>query len=66
VITVNRQQWATSGGLSGGVGGTGTLVISSFTATGASGTFSFVAAATSSTGATGTKTVTNGTFNVTF
>ena len=43
-----------------------TLVITTFSATSASGTFSFVAPAIASTGATASKTVTNGTFNVTF
>jgi len=47
-------------------GGSGTLVITTFSATSASGTFSFVAPAIASTGATASKTVTNGTFNVTF
>jgi hypothetical protein len=46
--------------------GSGTIVVTSLTATGAAGTFSFVAPPTPNSGATGTKTVTDGTFNVTF
>lgn len=46
--------------------GSGSIVISTLTSTGASGTFSFVMPALSGSSATGTKTVTNGTFNVTF
>ncbi len=47
-------------------GGSGTIVITSLTTTGASGTFSFTLNAVPQTSATGTKTVTDGTFNVTF
>ena len=47
-----------------GTTGSGTLTISSLSATGASGTFSFVLAPVGGAGAT--KTVTNGTFSVTF
>ncbi len=47
-------------------GSSGSIVVSTLTSTGASGTFSFVAPASPLSGATGVKTVTNGTFNVTF
>jgi hypothetical protein len=60
----------TTGGLpqwsSGSSGGSGTITINSLTATGAQGTFSFVGGAVGGTGATGSKTVSSGTFNVTF
>lgn len=49
-----------------GLGGTGTLTVTSISATGAQGTFSFTGAATPGTAATGTKAVTNGQFNVKF
>jgi len=47
-----------------GTTGSGTLTISSLTATSASGTFSFVLAPVG--GSASNKTITNGTFNVTF
>lgn len=46
--------------------GSGTITINSFTSTGASGTFSFSLAAVAGSGASGTKSITEGTFNVTF
>lgn len=55
------QSWAASTS-----GGTGTLTISSMTATGATGTFSFTMVPVPGSGASGTKSVTNGTFTVTF
>jgi hypothetical protein len=60
----------TTGGLpqwsSGSSGGSGTVTVNSLTATGAKGTFSFVGGAVGGTGATGSKSVSSGTFNVTF
>lgn len=50
----------------GGVGGTGSVVLTSLTATGASGTFSFELPPISNTAATGTKSITNGKFDLTF
>ena len=47
-------------------GGSGTLTISTITATGATGTFQFTMPPTPGTGASGTRSVTNGTFSVTF
>ena len=46
--------------------GSGTITINTLTTTTASGTFSFSLAAVAGSGATGTKTITEGTFNVTF
>src|SRR5687767_12134198 len=46
--------------------GSGTITINTLTTTSASGTFSFTLAAVPGTGATGTKSITEGTFNVTF
>ena len=46
--------------------GSGTITVSTLTATGASGTFSYTAPLTSTTGTPATRVVTNGTFNVTF
>ncbi len=48
-----------------GTGGSGTITVTTLTATRVSGTFSFVAPALSG-GATGSKTVTNGSFDVEF
>jgi hypothetical protein len=54
-------------GWQAGVGiGSGTITINTFSSTGAMGTFSFTMAAVPGTGATGTKSITDGTFNVTF
>ena len=47
-------------------GGSGTLTISSINATGATGTFQFTLQPTPGTGASGTRSVTNGSFTVTF
>lgn len=47
-------------------GGSGTLTISTITATGATGTFQFTMQPTPGTGASGTRSVTNGSFTVTF
>lgn len=55
------QSWAASTS-----GGSGTLTITSINATGATGTFAFTMVPVPGTGATGTKSVTNGTFSVTF
>lgn len=55
------QSWAASTS-----GGSGTLTITSINATGATGTFSFTMIPVAGTGASGTKSVTNGTFSVTF
>jgi hypothetical protein len=46
--------------------GSGSVTVTSLTATGATGTFSFTAPSVGTTGATGTKVVTNGAFDVTF
>jgi hypothetical protein len=48
------------------VGGSGSVTITSLTSTGASGTFSFSLVPIPGTSASGNKTVTDGTFNVTF
>lgn len=48
------------------VGGSGSLVLTTFTATRAAGTFSFVGAASPGTPATGTRAVTGGSFDITF
>lgn len=48
------------------VGGTGTLTLTTLTASRAAGTFSFTGIPSASTGATGNKAVTNGTFDVSF
>jgi hypothetical protein len=54
-------------GWQAGVGiGSGTITINTLTSTSASGTFSFSLVAVAGSGATGTKTITEGTFNVTF
>jgi hypothetical protein len=55
------QSWAASTS-----GGSGTLTIASINSTGASGTFAFTMVPVAGTGASGTKSVTNGTFSVTF
>lgn len=49
-----------------GFQGSGTVTVSSLSATGASGTFSYSAPLTSGSGTPATRVVTNGTFNVTF
>ncbi len=61
MTTTSAPQWET-----GFNGGTGTITVSTLTASGASGTFSFTGQALPGTGATGTVTVTDGKFNVTF
>ncbi len=61
MTTTSAPQWET-----GFNGGTGTITVSTLTASGASGTFSFTGQAIPGTGATGTATVTNGKFNVAF
>ncbi len=48
------------------VGSSGTLTVTRLDTIGAVGTFSFTAVPTPGTGSTGNKTVTNGTFSVTF
>lgn len=67
VITTNGST-VTGVWFASAVGGSGTLTISSLSATGVSGTFSFVAVAspTSPLPVAGTKTVTGGTFSATF
>lgn len=47
-------------------GGSGSVVLTTLTTTHATGTFSFTAIPSTSTGATGNKSVTSGTFDVTF
>ncbi len=47
-------------------GGSGTVTISTLTATGATGTFSVTVKPVPNTGSTGNKVIANGTFNVTF
>jgi hypothetical protein len=47
-------------------GTSGSVTITTFTATRAAGTFSFTAAARAGSGATGTRVITNGSFDVTF
>ncbi|HEX5438283.1 MAG TPA: DUF6252 family protein [Gemmatimonadaceae bacterium] len=49
-----------------GVGGSGTVTLTSLTTTGASGTFSFELPPVASTAATGTKSITQGKFALTF
>jgi hypothetical protein len=56
-----NQSW-----LAGPSGGSGTLTITTLTATGATGTFSFSMVPNTSSGASGTKVIANGAFNVTF
>ena len=54
-------------GWQAGVGiGSGTITLTALSSTGATGTFSFTLAAVPGTGATGTRTVTDGSFTVTF
>lgn len=53
--------WSAVGSL-----GSGSITLATLTPTGASGTFSFTGDANAGTGATGVKTITNGSFNVTF
>jgi hypothetical protein len=54
-------------GWQAGVGiGSGTITVTTLTATGAAGTFSFTLNAVPGSGATGTRSVTEGSFNVTF
>jgi hypothetical protein len=48
------------------VGGSGTITITSISATGASGTFSGTLVAQAGSGASGNKVITNGAFTVTF
>lgn len=48
------------------VGGTGTVTLTTLSATHATGTFSFTGIASTATGASGNKSVTNGTFDVNF
>ncbi len=59
--TTSASQWET-----GFNGGTGTITVTTLTASGASGTFSFTGQPLTATGATGTANVTNGSFQVTF
>ncbi len=61
MTTTSAPQWET-----GYNGGTGTITVSTLTASGASGTFNFTGQAIPGTGATGTAAVTNGKFNVSF
>jgi len=60
-ITAGNQAWQALGN-----SGSGTLNITSITATGASGTFSFTLQPVPGTGSSGNRSVTNGSFNVTF
>lgn len=54
-------------GWQGGVGfGSGSITLTTFTSTGASGTFAFTMVPVAGTGATANRTITEGTFNVTF
>ncbi len=57
----SAQSWAAST-----AGGSGTLTITSITSVGASGTFAFTLVPVPGSGASGTKSVTSGTFSVTF
>lgn len=59
--TVPQMSWFASTS-----GGSGTLTISTITATGATGTFQFTMPPTPGSGASGTRSVTNGSFTVTF
>lgn len=61
VVTANGQTWSSTL-----VGGTGSVTVTTLTATHAAGTFTFVATALTTSGATGNKTVTTGSFDVTF
>jgi hypothetical protein len=63
LLPTNGQTWTANAAV---VGSSGTVTLTSFSSTGASGTFSFVAVALAGTGSTGTKTITNGSFSVTF
>lgn len=58
-VTLGTQAWVTSL-----VGGTGSVSITTLTATHVAGTFTFTAAASTNTGATGTKAVTSGAFDI--
>ena len=49
-----------------GQGGSGTLVLNSLDANGATGTFSFVAGPVANSAPAGTRSITNGSFNLTF
>jgi hypothetical protein len=59
LLTINAQIWSASA-----TQGSGTITITTLNSTGTSGTFSFNLVAVPP--ATGTKTITNGTFNITF
>ncbi|NOT43158.1 MAG: hypothetical protein HOP14_00975 [Acidobacteria bacterium] len=61
VLSGTTGSWAASTS-----GGSGSLTISTINATGATGTFSFTLVPVPGTGATGNKSVTNGSFSVTF
>ena len=61
VTNAAGQAWQAAG-----TRGSGTLNITSINATGASGTFSFTLEAVPGTGSAGNRSVTNGSFNVTF
>ena len=63
-MTTPNGTWQANG-LGGGTG-SGSVTLTSISATGAAGTFSFVVPPTAFSGAIGNKTVTEGAFNVTF
>ena len=60
-VTTGTPAWTTSL-----VGGTGSITVTTLTATRAAGSFSFTGAASPGTSATGTRAVTSGSFDVTF
>ena len=62
ILIEGQQTWAASAG----VGGSGTITITTLTATRVAGTFSFTAVPNAGTGATGNRVVTNGEFDVEF
>lgn len=61
--TANSQTWHAS---SAAQGSSGSITITSLSATGATGTFQFTMVPDGLSGSTGTKTITNGAFNLTF
>jgi hypothetical protein len=60
-VTTGTPTWTSSL-----VGGTGSITVTTLTASRAAGTFSFTGAASPGTSATGTRAVTNGSFDVRF
>ena len=62
LLIEGQKSWAASAG----VGGSGSLVITTLTATRVAGTFSFNVVPNANSGATGNRTITNGEFDIEF